>query len=137
MLLREDESILVRVGRWDGHKAVKLECTWPGRKRARGELPHHALDALLQERLDVFRPHVTFKGSATEVEESESASLGIHTEYLRTVHEAEFNDTAELSGVRWLVNTSIVIPSSSYDETNEVSLFRRMTVWPTTVGSPT
>merc|ERR1712110_1148901 len=60
----------------------------PGSKKARNELPHQALQRVLDGELLPFSNGIVIQTSEVDVNITDSASYGISTKYLRTVHHA-------------------------------------------------
>jgi len=88
-LTREDDDrVLFEVGTYDENKAkLKANCTYPGKKRARGELPGQTFDNIKEEQLAPFRWGMELQ-AAEELVEVKTGSFGLLTRYLKTEHKA-------------------------------------------------
>merc|ERR1712176_1194450 len=84
----DDGRILAQVGKWEDGKGAKPSCMLPGLKRGRGELPHKTVQQLLDADLSPWMKGVRMGDSEDDTWVMESASFGIRTKYLRTVHSA-------------------------------------------------
>jgi len=87
--------ILAQVGKLNEHGEVSALCLLPGTKRGRDELPHQALDRILQERLAPLADGISFTGIELDVKEKggKDATYGVKTKYYRTIHIATMDPT--------------------------------------------
>lgn len=86
--------LLIEVGVWNPDHGAKTRCVLPGMKRSRGQLPHRALEDLLEHDLSAFSDGIELECVESTVEVKESATYGgLTTKYLRTVHHAKLSMT--------------------------------------------
>lgn len=92
LALRRPESsqCLYQLGTWTKLKGAAAEFKLPGTKRRMGELPHVAVQRLLEQDLAQLKEHVVLEDSEHSVERTSSPRYGIDTTYLRVVQGAVY-----------------------------------------------
>merc|ERR1712032_491971 len=89
----KDGHILINVGKWEDGKGAKPSCVLPGTKKTRVELPHEALQRILDTELAPFVSGMINVHSDVDTNVTESANYGIRTKYVRTVQYANLKPT--------------------------------------------
>jgi len=98
-LHRQDETVLVCVGSWTQARGIQPKCLLPAEKRGFNEAPDKARERLVGELCGLWHAScdVTFKSTYSENETKSSPSLGLQTQYVRTIHNARLGaEKAEL-----------------------------------------
>mmetsp|Transcript_63206 Transcript_63206/g.150732 ORF Transcript_63206/g.150732 Transcript_63206/m.150732 type:complete len:1126 (-) Transcript_63206:176-3553(-) len=89
-LMRTDGLVLVQLGKWRPANGISVSAELPGSKRVLGELPHKALQRVIDGDLGPLAKGVVLEGSEQDSFTRDSPKFGMRTTYLRTVHEAVF-----------------------------------------------
>jgi len=91
----DDNTLLVEVGKVKPGCAAKPFGKLPGTKRSRGELPHQALERILEGVLQPYAGAICNLRSEVSAEVSDSPSFGMRTRYLKTTFVANLHEGFE------------------------------------------
>mmetsp|Transcript_16270 Transcript_16270/g.37547 ORF Transcript_16270/g.37547 Transcript_16270/m.37547 type:complete len:1099 (-) Transcript_16270:264-3560(-) len=90
-LVRDGRFVLVQVAKWKQFSEdLSVGAELPGSKRVLGELPHKALQRVIDGDLAPLAKGIVLEGSEQDSFTRDSPKFGMRTTYLRTVHDAMF-----------------------------------------------